>query len=168
MVEVTRDEFLQEIVCLESRVDKKVEKVSEIAEKLEVRQREVEKKVDLHLVLDENKKTDERLEDVAEKVMDPEHGIVATQTRLCESFQRFEKEINESNEDFDKKIEKLELQQKDTGYKLEKAIKQLEKRMYAGFGVLVGVYVLDKPEIVIKYLTSIAGIFVNAILTILP
>jgi chromosome segregation ATPase len=151
---LTKERFLEEIICLENRVDSKIHEIKATVKDIEQRQKKIEDTVFAHVVEDENSHVDEDVEKVKEKIYDPEKGIIVMQQSICLALERLHEEFQKSDKLFQKKQESLSKEQKKLKKRFNEKFSSLQKTLWAVVASAAGIYLIDNPSIILKYLKN--------------
>ena len=149
---LTREKFLEEMLCLENRVESKLSEVKTIFRELETKQKSLEERVMTHVIEDEVSHVDEDVESVKARLYDPEKGVIVMQQSICAALEKLHEELVKSDKSFKKDLKKQKINSMEFQKQITKKFGDLQKTIWIIGACGAGIYLIDKPEVVFSYL----------------
>lgn len=152
---LTREKFLEEMLCYENRIDSKLSEVKIVLRDHESKQKSLEEKILTHVIEEENSHVEEDVEKVKDRIYDPEKGVIVMQQSICAALEKLHEELVLSDEILRAELVKQSKESKTFRKKMNAKFTTLQKTIWAVAACAAGIYMIDKPEVVFTYIAKL-------------
>lgn len=149
---VSKERFLEELICLENRIESKISEIRTLHKDLTVKQRNLEEQVMAHVIEEENSHVDEDVEKIKERVYDPEKGVIVMQQSICAALEKLHEELATSDKILNDKLTKQSNEFKKFKKKMNEKMSNLQRTIWIVGASAVGIYIVDNPAKIFEYL----------------